>query len=148
MALVYLPASFLIISGFVSFFSYVFPTKFCFIAFLSRFRFVLSRLPSLPLLLFLFFIFCFSPWGGSSFSTRPVSRPLLPPLGEKMGVPDRRGCCAQVLRRGDELPGGCGVRLKGGHLISSYTWCWVLRVGFVVGVGVGFGVCGVLWFWV
>ena len=65
-----------------------------------------------------------------------------------MGVPDRRGCCAQVLRRGDELPGGCGVRLKGGHLISSYTWCWVLRVGFVVGVGVGFGVCGVLWFWV
>ena len=148
MALVYLPASFLIMSGFVSFFSYVFSSKFCFIAFLSRFvSFCLVSLLCRSCF-FLFFIFCFSPGGGSSFSTRPVSRPLLPPLGEKMGVPDRRGCCAQVLRRGDELPGGCGVRLKGGHLISSYTWCWVLRVGFVVGVGVGFGVCGVLWFWV
>ena len=72
MALVYLPASFLIISGFVSFFSFVFSSKFCFIAFLSRF--VSFCLVSL-LCRSCFFLFFVSPpgGGGSSFSTRPVS---------------------------------------------------------------------------
>ena len=79
MALVYLPASFLIISGFVSFFSYVFSSKFCFIAFLSRFvSFCLVSL--LCRSCFFCFLFFVSPPGGGLLSPlAPSPVPSSPP---------------------------------------------------------------------